>query len=213
MVNEVKSEIIMDIIGFKTQSVCLKTIAACFFNKKLHNRVLISKLVKIPKRYPIIPYFGTIVIIEVILIKSVVTFIIKVVVVFPRPFSILVIVVDIYKNGHINPRVLINLPAVSLLKMYIPISFPYIKNIPVKKIPRNKQASIVTWAVEVMDLLFLEAFASAIFGSNIIEAELVNAEGKNTSGIAIPVSIPYIFSASYELIPHFLRIMGIIIAS
>ena len=59
----------------------------------------------------------------------------KVIVVFPRPFNTLPIVVARYKNGQSQARIVINVPASWFWKTFIPRSWPKTVKIPMQRIP------------------------------------------------------------------------------
>ena len=67
-------------------------------------------LISIPSKYPFIPTFGTINIMNNSLITILIIELINVVFVFPSPFRILEKVVDIYIKGHNGARICINNP-------------------------------------------------------------------------------------------------------
>lgn len=60
---------------------------------------------------------------------------------------------------------------------------------------------------------FLEACAALTAGIRTVPTELVMAEGKRIQGRAMPVSTPYMLSASLVLMPESLRQAGIEAAS
>ena len=67
----------------------------------------------------------------------------KVDVVFPSPFRTLVKVVVKYRNGHIQHRIMIKVPANSLPKIILPMEGPNNRNEPVQRMPNIKQYLIV----------------------------------------------------------------------
>ena len=81
-------------------------------------------LISIPSKYPFIPTFGTINIMNNSLITILIIELINVVFVFPSPFSILEKVVDIYIKGHNGARICINNPEDLLWNIVFPISLP-----------------------------------------------------------------------------------------
>ena len=76
---------------------------------------------------------------EAIRIARPIIFKTKVMVVFPSPFKTLLNVVERYKNGHIQPRVTIKVPANSLANNTRPIHFPRSRKAKVQVKPSTRQ--------------------------------------------------------------------------
>lgn len=76
-----------------------------------HKKVITHWLTSSPHKYPMILYFGIKIKIPIIRSRSPIVLMKNVVVVFPSPFSMLIKVLFVYKNGQIHESVKINCPA------------------------------------------------------------------------------------------------------
>lgn len=133
---------------------------------------------------------------------------IKVALVLPRPFIILVSVVDKKMKGHKKDNISTNTPTASFLKTKQAISFPRVIKKTVENTPR---INVVHKHMEEVRLT-LSGLSdnSEIAGRRMTESELVIVAGNIMKGMAMPVRTAYTDKASPELIPYFFNITGII---
>ena len=127
------------IAGFNIvlEAVILKSIY--FFKEKKSNMQIPTALIKMPKKYPIIPSLGIRNITQNSRILTPIMEFLKVILVFPNPLRILVKVVVVYIKGQSHANIDIKEPAVLLLKTIIPISLPKKENVNKLIIPINKE--------------------------------------------------------------------------
>ena len=96
----------------------------------------------------------------------------------------------VYRKGHIQARVSINLPAMALPNKAVPIQEPKTRKKKQQPRPRIKQAPATFLIISTISLWLSVACISATVGISIIEMELVMAEGNRMQGRAIPVRTP-----------------------
>ncbi len=111
-------------------------------------------------------------------------------VVFPRPLITLSSAELVYKNGHIQAKVIMNLPAIELPNKTVPIQFPKIRKRRQHPRPSIKQEPATFFIIFIISLRLLVVWISATVGISMMEMELVIAEGNRMQGRAIPVSTP-----------------------
>ena len=115
---------------------------------------------------------------------------VKVRFVSPRPFNMLFKVVFKYKNGQIHARIVMNFPASSLEKTWLPRKFPNVKKNSRQPNPRNIQKEKVFLMVYFRDSSSPRACVSETRGRSINEIDPVRALGNKIKGSAIPVRTP-----------------------
>lgn len=109
--------------------------------------------------YPPNPMSGIRRQVKTILVIIEVTELIKVVFVCPKPFSILDITLEVYMNIHIIDNVLINMPALLLLKIMYPNSRPNTRNIQEDTIPSTAENAKEIFMPSISFLLLFVACA------------------------------------------------------
>lgn len=98
-----------------------------------------SWLASMPQRYPWIPKTGMKSRTLAIRIPRLAELIIKDKVVLPIPFTMLIKVLLVYKNGHIQDRVTMYPPAMELWNSTVPIQLPNVSSSTQQMLPRKMQ--------------------------------------------------------------------------
>lgn len=137
----------------------------------------------------------------------------KVVVVLPSPLMVLINAVLVYRKGQIQASVRINFPADLLWKIRLPRRFPVSRKQRQQNRPRIKQLPAAFPAMRRTSVRVPVERAAVTAGVSMVPTELVTADGKRMQGRAMPVSTPYVLSASEELQPNNLREAGMDAAS
>ena len=108
----------------------------------------------------------------------------------PNPCKILLSVVLKKRNGQIQLKVRIKVPASAFAKIKFPINCPVRRNAVVQSMPSRTQDSTVFLMASCIFFLSWFAWASAISGRRRTETEFVTTVGNMIIANAIPVMIP-----------------------
>ena len=88
----------------------------------------------------------------------------------------------VYKNGHIQARVMMNLPAVELPNRTVPIQLPRTRKMKQQLSPRMKQDPATFFIMLTISSRLSVVCISATVGMSMMEIELVMADGKQDTG-------------------------------
>ena len=166
-------------------------------------------MIFIPHKSASIPYFGTRRIIMDIRMALASIFIKRTLPGWPSPCMMLESRLFVYKNGHSQLSLQMNMPAYIEANILLPMKLPNNDKIIVKPKPRSSPYRIAFFNAEDKLDVLLFALSCDIFGKSSTDKEFVITPGKSITGRAIPHSMPYIERALLSDKPYAQSLCGI----